>query len=42
MVVPVDARPIHATGEAHLQEVSIAEVADLGPPALGAVMPMHA
>jgi hypothetical protein len=42
MVVPVDARPIHATGGAHLAAVSIAEVADLGRPAVGAVMPMDA
>ena len=41
MVVPVDARPIHATGGAYLAAVSIAEVADLGP-AVGAVMPMDA
>ena len=42
MVVPVDARPIHATGGAHLAAVSIADVADLGRPAVGAVMPMDA
>ena len=40
--VPVDARPIDATGGAHLAAVSIAEVADLGRPAVGAVMPMDA
>ena len=42
MVVPVDARPIHATRGAHLAAVSIAKVADLGRPAVGAVMPMDA
>ena len=42
MVVPVDARPIHATGGAHLAAASIAKVADLGHPAVGAVMPMDA
>jgi hypothetical protein len=42
MVVPVDARTIHATRGAHLPAVSIAEVADLGRPAVGAVMPMDA